>query len=720
MGKVPSYNVDFYSDDFITDPVPHYANMRALGPVVWLPQLSNYALTRHADVRAALRNHTVFISSKGVAGDQFGCDFLQGNTVASDEPRHSELRRAMAPPLLPGALGSLEEPIQKSADRLIETLLSRRQFDAIADLARHLPMTIVRDQVGLPDFGQENMLRWAAAAFDVLGVQNERGRAALGAIAEMRTFIERDATPNKLKIGSWTHRIHALVEAGQLPCEHAAFAIRDYINPSLDTTISATGELIYQLAHNPGQWEALKLDPSKINHAVNEAVRLGTPIRSFTRQTAITVDVGGTTLPAGARVMMLFASANRDEDVFPDPNAFRLDRNPADHLGFGSGIHMCVGMHLAQLEMAALLRAMIPRVRKITINHSTRAMNNTISAFASLATQFERETRTIVQPEREARNSGTKSIMARVGKRRDIAGNVVHLVLEPDGSRTLPNATAGSHIDVHLSPELVRQYSLTGPIRDGQYEIAVQREPTSRGGSDWIYNHVKAGDSLTISLPRNHFPLRPGTNSVLLIAGGIGITPLWAMAWECHRSGREFTLHVCVRTRSRLPFADELINAPFSDRVNVWIDDEGSQFDAATALAIDDERPEIYLCGPKGFMDAITASALESGFNTDQLHTEHFGAAIDVDGEPFTVFAAKSNKELTIPADQSILSALRAAGIDVTTSCENGVCGSCLLPVIEGNPDHRDLVQTESEKASNSKIAVCCSRSKSKRLVIDV
>jgi cytochrome P450 len=177
---VPKYDADFYSDGFIRDPHPHYAAMRALGPVVWLPEQGNYAVTRYDEVREALRNVQVFSSSRGVAGDQVGCDFMKGNTVASDPPVHGVMRTAMAEPLLPGALEKIRGQIEATADTLIAELVLRRRFDGVEDLARHLPLTIVTELVGLPEDGRENMLKWAAAAFDILGVQNERGRQGIG------------------------------------------------------------------------------------------------------------------------------------------------------------------------------------------------------------------------------------------------------------------------------------------------------------------------------------------------------------------------------------------------------------------------------------------------------------------------------------------------------------------------------------------------------------
>jgi cytochrome P450 len=164
--------------------------------------------------------------------------------------------------------------------------------------------------------------------------------------------------------------------------------VRDYIGPSLDTTIAATGELIHQLGQDPSQWDALRRDPALVPNAVNEAVRLGSPIRALTRTTLQECELGGVALPAGARVMILYASANRDERKFPDPDRFDVRRRNNDHVGFGYGAHVCAGMFLARLEMEALLKAMIVQVGRIETGPPTPALNNTIRSFASLPTTF--------------------------------------------------------------------------------------------------------------------------------------------------------------------------------------------------------------------------------------------------------------------------------------------------------------------------------------------
>jgi len=720
-----TFDEDLFTDAAIQNPWPLYQRMRNIGPVVWLPDLGNYALTRHREVQHALRDHRTFISGCGVAADQFGCDFLQGNTVASDGVRHTTLRQAMAQPMLPGELGCIKAQVQAAADDLIDRLVSRGSFDAVQNLACFLPLSVVRDMVGLPEFGQDKMLQWAAAAFDVLGVQNQRGQTALPVIAEMRQFIQRDATRDNLKPDSWTHRIHELVDSGNLSAELAPFAIRDYINPSLDTTISATAEMIFQLANNPDQWELLKQQPELINNAVNEAVRLGTPIRTFSRHTSIDVEISGVTIPKGSRVMMLFASANRDERHFKNPDQFDVTRNVNDHVGFGSGVHMCVGMHLAQLEMESILNAMVSRVGKISVSKPTKKLNNTICAYQTLPCRFQRETRTTAIPTQSSKsNSKDDLLIAYVKARRTVAEGVVCFDLVPEAGKHFPPASAGAHIDVWTPSGLVRQYSLTESLTSNVYKIAVLKTADSRGGSVSLHNDISTGQHLSISAPRNHFPLTHCKGNTLLIAGGIGITPLLAMAWQLHNSGAQFELHVSIRTAARMPFGSDSDSWPFSDRLHIYTDDDASpelaEVNTDKLFSNQPADSQVYVCGPGGFMAKICETAHNAGFDESRIHLEHFAAEIDPDGEPFTLVAQRSAITLQVSTNQTPLQALTDAGIAVETSCQQGVCGSCLTTVLQGIPDHRDMVQTEREKSTNRRIAVCCSRSLSKTLVLDL
>lgn len=547
MGTIPIYDVDFYSNDFIRDPWPRYAEMRQLGPVVYLSKHDNYALTRHAEVAAALRDPATFISGNGVAADPKANEISRGNSAASDGERHAAIRGATSVPLLPGALQAIKGQIDLSADELIERLTSLDGFDAMKDFATHLPLTIVRDMVGLPDAARENMLRWANATFDLLGVQNERGRAAVDVFLEQRKFSQTQAGPETLKPGSWTHRLFKLVEEGSLAADLAPVAMRDYLNPSLDTTISATGQLIYQLGRNPDQWELLRERPDLARQAAIEAVRMATPVRTFSRHSSREVDVAGFRIPEGARVMMLFASANRDERVFTDPDRFDITRNPRHHLGFGSGIHMCVGQHLAQTEMIALLEAMIPRVAQIHVGEPVVALNNTIYSFATLPARFvpAADATVNLRPLAQLVPTQKRPLSGIIARRERIADSIVSLDIEPATGEMFPSWEPGAHVDIHVREGVIRQYSLTGSAaKASSYTIAVQLESKSRGGSAGIHERFTEGSPVTLSRPRNNFRLSESSKSYALFSGGIGLTPILAMAWRLHELKRDFVWHL--------------------------------------------------------------------------------------------------------------------------------------------------------------------------------
>lgn len=724
----PQYDVDFYSDDFIRDPLPHYAVMRELGPVVYLPRPGNFAITQYKEIREALRNHEVFSSAEGVCGDEESSARLIGPrspTLMTDPPEHDFMRTVIAAPLLPGALEAIRSRIEAEADGLIDRLVEQGAFDGVADLACYLPLKIVTALVGLPEEGQNSMLRWAAGAFDALGVLNERGRRGLETALEMREYINVQAVPERVKHGSWIDRIYKLADEGKIPSDMPPRVLRDYIGPSLDTTISATGHLLYLLATNPGEWQRIRADPSLIPGAVNEAVRLGSPIRSLSRRVTRDYELGGVTLPAGSRAMMLFASANRDERQFPDPDRFDPTRPTTLHVGFGHGLHQCVGMHLAQLEIGSLLQAMVRRVSRIEVGTPVIMMNNTIRAYSSLPTRLVAGT-PLHAPKPAAgpakKPSAWRDVLVR--NRAPQGQGILSFDLVAADGEPLSPFEAGAHIDVEVQPGIVRQYSLCNPPRDsaGVYRIAVLRESPSRGGSERIHQAWSEHQTVRVSRPRNTFALDEANERVILVAGGIGITPLLSMAHRLSELGRDFALHYCVKSRGHAAFADEIAASPFADRTTYHFSagPGGKRFSFADIIGAGDGDTHVYCCGPSGFMDALAQAATAAGWPADHLHLERFSAHKDPSDEAFTVVAHRSGKTFAIPGGKTVLEVLLEAGMDVESSCCTGVCGTCVTEVVSGTPEHRDMVLTEDEKASNQRMAICCSRSLTRTIVLDL
>jgi vanillate monooxygenase ferredoxin subunit len=304
------------------------------------------------------------------------------------------------------------------------------------------------------------------------------------------------------------------------------------------------------------------------------------------------------------------------------------------------------------------------------------------------------------------------------------AQDIASFELARAGGAPLPAFSAGSHIDVQVPGGLTRQYSLCNDSGEQhRYRIAVLRDPASRGGSIAMHDAVHEGDVIHISEPRNHFPLHHANRS-LLFAGGIGVTPLLCMAQRLAAIGADFTLHYCTRSPDRTAFLQEIGAAPFADRVQFHFDSgpPEQKLDAKALLAKPEPATQLYVCGPPGFIEHVVGTAKASGWPSEQIHLEYFGAAPqDTSGDrAFDVKIASTGKTYTVAAGQSVVKALQEHGVEILTSCEQGVCGTCITRVLDGEPDHRDMYFTEEEKAKNDQFTPCCSRARSKALVLDL
>jgi len=291
-------------------------------------------------------------------------------------------------------------------------------------------------------------------------------------------------------------------------------------------------------------------------------------------------------------------------------------------------------------------------------------------------------------------------------------------------AKVLPPFTAGAHLDVHLPNGLVRQFSLCNDPREAhRYVVAVLREPGGRGGSACMHDVVREGDEVTITVPRNHFPLHEDARRHLLIAGGIGITPILAMVRRLAALGADYTLQYCTRSPQKTAFRTELTGEPFAGHVRFHHDggDPAKGLDVRALLAQVETGTHVYCCGPIGLMHAVTDASRHWPLGT--VHFEFFATDPSVAEGPnqgFEVEIASTGAVYQVPPDKTVLEVLRDMGHDVDSSCEEGLCGTCIVDVLEGEPDHRDLVLDDEEKKSNKLMTVCCSRAKSARLKLDL
>lgn len=378
-------SVDLYSDETIRDPYGVYEDLRAAGPVVWLEKAQAWALTRYAEVRAANEDWRVFSSAEGVSLTPFTNETLRGTTIASDPPLHDHLRSVVAERLTPRALRPMRARIKQMADELVDEMVRRGSFDAVSDLAKVLPMRVVPDFVGFPSDIHDQLLPWAAAAFDTMGPPNDRCEHAMTGRRSMFEYAvslseSGEVTPGTLGAGVVTARDRGDVTAEQCPA-----LLLDYLAPALDTTISAVGNAVWLFGRYPDQWDLVRADLSLIPNAFNEVVRIESPVRAFSRITTEATEVAGVPIPAGERVLLLWASANRDERQFERPDTFDVTRdNAVSQLGFGYGVHGCAGQGLARLEGHAVLDALASRVERFEVGRAEPVMNNVIRALKSL------------------------------------------------------------------------------------------------------------------------------------------------------------------------------------------------------------------------------------------------------------------------------------------------------------------------------------------------
>lgn len=303
------------------------------------------------------------------------------------------------------------------------------------------------------------------------------------------------------------------------------------------------------------------------------------------------------------------------------------------------------------------------------------------------------------------------------------AEGIASFTLASIGGQQLPDFTPGAHIDVEIAPGLIRQYSLCGAKEQGGcYLIGVLNDAGSRGGSRALHA-VEVGQQLRISMPRNHFPLAQEADHSILIAGGIGITPILSMAERLQEQGQSFEMHFCARSVDKAAFRARIIDSEVGGKTRFYFDEQDQRIDLSELLRTPAPGAHLYVCGPQGFMSAVLSTAAAQGWSDAHLHKEFFVAAPleRTDGDrPFDIILSSTGTRYHIGADESIVTVLEGQGIEIPVSCEQGICGTCLTRVLEGEVEHRDAVLTSTDRETGKLFTPCCSRAKGDLLILDL
>ncbi|SDZ34292.1 Cytochrome P450 [Variovorax sp. YR634] len=744
---------DPFEDGYQQDPPEYVRWAREQEPIFYSPKLGYWVLTRYADIKAVFRDNITFSPSNALekitpTGEEANAVLasygfaLNRTLVNEDEPAHMPRRRALMDPFTPEALKHHEPMVRELARTYVDRFIDDGKADLVDQMLWEIPLTVALHFLGVPEEDMDTLRKYSIAHTvntwgrpkpeEQVAVAHAVGNFWQYAGKVLEKMRQDPDAPGWMQYGIRKQMLHPEVVTDS----YLHSMMMAGIVAAHETTANATANAMKLLLQHPDVWRELCEDPGLIPNAVEECLRHNGSVAAWRRLVTKDTQIDGVDLPAGSRLLIVTSSANHDEGHFADADLFDIRRdNASDHLTFGYGSHQCMGKNLARMEMQIFLEEFTRRLPHMRLSEQrfTYVPNTSFRGPEHLWVEWD----PAANPERANKSLRDVQVPVRIGEPSahsiarpvvvervtPVADGIVKLrLVSPDG-KALPRWTPGSHIDVECgTPELSRQYSLCGdPDEAGVLEIAVLHEPDGRGGSAWVHANVKPGDRLRIRGPRNHFRLDESLKKAIFIAGGIGITPVSAMARRAKALGMDYELHYSGRSRASMAFVDELA-ALHGERLHVHAADEGRRNDLQALLTQPVPGAQVYACGPLRMLEALESCC--AAWPEGALRVEHFEstlATLDPSKEhAFEVELKDSGLVLTVPPDQTLLTALRAANVDVQSDCEEGLCGSCEVRVLSGKVDHRDVVLTRTERDANTKMMACCSRACEGRLVLEL
>ncbi len=381
-GNCPISKLDPFALDFLEDPYPFHDELRETGPVVYIEKYNVFAMARYQQVRAALADWETFCSSRGVGLTDFATEEPwrpPSIILEADPPLHTKTRGVLVRVLSKPALRVLSEDFKKIADELVDNLLDESEVDVVREIAEAFPLRVFPDIIGLRKEGRENLLPYGNMAFNAFGPRNELFEQSFVNAQSVVKWITEQCQRQSLAPGRIGAKIYEAADEGVITDEEAGLLVRSLLTAGLDTTIFGIGAVLYCFANFPDQWALLRENPKRIHGAFEEALRFVSPVQTFMRTTTRAVDVDGIEIPEGRKALLFLAAANRDPRHWENPDQFDIARNTLGHVGFGHGIHVCVGQMLARLEAQVLLTSMLEKIDRIELVAPAKwRLNNTL------------------------------------------------------------------------------------------------------------------------------------------------------------------------------------------------------------------------------------------------------------------------------------------------------------------------------------------------------
>lgn len=731
---------DFFEGPYLADPAEALRWSRERLPVFFSPQLGYWVVTRHDDIKAVFRDNILFSPrnalEKITPASQEAMDVLASygyamnrTMVNEDEPAHMARRRVLMDHFLPENLETKQDMIRRLTREKIDAFIDSGHVDLVDAMLYEVPLTVALNFLGVPEDDVATLRRFSVAhAVNTWGRPSPEQQVAVAHSVGKFWQYAGDVIERMRGEPDGTGWMHDTIRKNALMPEivtdsYVHSMMMAIIVAAHETTALASANMFRTLLTHRDAWDDICADPSLIPNAVEECLRFCGSIVAWRRETTGPATVGGVDLPEGAKLLIVMASGNQDDRHFEDGDRFDIYRdNAVEHLSFGYGSHQCMGKNIGRMEMRIFLEEMTRRLPHLRLaeqdftylpNTSFRGPDH-VRVEWDPAANPERTDPSIRERQRHFPVGAPerKAIARRVtvtSVRREADG-VLGLTLADAKGRALPAWSPGAHVELVVDG-FDRKYSLCGRPGRNAYELAILREEDGRGGSRHIHEAVCEGMECKLRGPHNLFRLDESAPHHLLVAGGIGITPLIAMADRLKALGKAYAIHYCGRSRSGMAFLDRLA-ADHGAVLTLHVTDEGSRADLAALVAGLPTGAHIMACGPDRMIAAL--EGLTEALPDGTLHFEHFGTALgtlDPEKEQaFDVHLRDSDLTLTVGADTTLLDTLRAAGIDIASDCCEGLCGSCEVGVIDGAIDHRDQVLSKAERTDNTRMMACCSR----------
>lgn len=723
---------------------------RAQDPVFYSPKLGYWIVTRYDDVKSVFRDNITFSPSIALERLTPMCDEaleilksydygMNRTLVNEDEPVHMERRRVLMDYFRPEELVKHRPAVQKLASEYVDRFIDKGKADLVNEMLWEIPLMVAMHFLGVEE---SDMLK--LRQFSVAHTLNTWGRPTPEEQIEVATTVGEfwklsGEILDKMKADpsgpGWMHyHIRQQKEYPDVITDSYLHSMMmAIIGAAHETTANSTSNAMRLLLSDRKVWELLCENPDLIPNAMEECLRFEGAIVAWRRNATCDTEIGGVEIPKGAKILVVTVSGNHDERHFENPDELDIFRdNSSEHLTFGYGAHQCLGKNIGRMEMCVFVEEFVrrlPHMELVPNQEFDFLPNLSFKGPENLFVQWdpeknpERANPEILNQRREFPiGAPVKEGIARFCRVKSVireTDTITRYVIEDAHGRRLPGWTAGSHIDL-LIGGYDRKYSLCGNPNDAHtYQIAVLKEETGRGGSKYIHENLKEGMDLRIRGPKNHFQMTEDGNRYILIAGGIGITPILAMADRLKEIGKPYALHYAGSRLSTMSLMDRL-KADHGGALSIYDKASGNRMDLPALLADVGAGDKVYACGPDRLIDALEELAQDWPEKT--LHFEHFSSGksrLDPDKEQaFDLVLSDSNITLQVPADKTILETLTDAGIDVPSDCGEGLCGSCECQVKDGEIDHRDKVFTREERAGGDRILVCCSRARGKKLTL--